>query len=199
MGYCGAACGQFKICLYAQPVGGNVPGESLVMDTTRPRNPLHFPNVCTASVPFCTSGPHVSAQKPVSRPARSQARDRAAAEVSGAGPAVLREPERRCGSFRPPSCRVSVMPPRSPRPAVQAALPRHIGPGQNAFQGKSDKAPPCMRWRGLARPRRVSRPVAWLGRHCAPPAGARYPCGGPVSRLLSRSRGRPRGGARFQR
>jgi hypothetical protein len=176
-----------------------VPGESLVMDTTRPGNPLHFPNVCTASVPFCTSGPHVSAQKPASRPSPSPARDRAAAEVSGAGPAVLREPERRCGSFRSRSSRVSVTTPRPPRPPVQPVLPRHIGPGQNAFQAKSDKAPPCMRWRDPARPRRVSRPVSWLAGHCAPPAGARYPCEGPVSRLLSRSRGRPRGGTRFQR
>ena len=32
---------------------------------------------------------------------------------------------------------------------------------------------------------------AWPCWHSAPPAGARYPCEGPVSRLLPRSRGRP--------
>ena len=33
----------------------------------------------------------------------------------------------------------------------------------------------------------------------APPASAGHPCEGPVSQLLPRSRGRPQGGARFQR
>ena len=46
---------------------------------------------------------------------------------------------------------------------------------------------------------RQGPPVAWLRWCRAPPAGARRPCKGPVSRLLPRFRGRPRGGARFQR
>jgi hypothetical protein len=36
-----------------------------------------------------------------------------------------------------------------------------------------------------------ARPVAWLCYRGAPPAGARHPCAGPVSRLLPRSQGRP--------
>jgi hypothetical protein len=36
-----------------------------------------------------------------------------------------------------------------------------------------------------------ARPVAWLCCRAAPPAGARHPCAGPVSRLLPRSQGRP--------
>jgi hypothetical protein len=192
-------CGQFKIYLYAQPVSCNVPGESLVMDTARPRNPLHFPNVCTASVPFCTSGPHVSAQKPVSRRSPSQARDRAATEVSGGLDRLS------CASLRGGrQLSLAFVPSLGHDRASGAARgPAGITGSHRSWSeclpGKSDKAPPCMRWRGLARPRRVSRPVARFGRHCAPPAGARYPCGGPVARLLSRSRGRPQGGARFQR
>ena len=58
--------------------------------------------------------------------------------------------------------------------------------------GRIRKAPPRMRWRGLARPRRTGWLVARPCWHSAPPAGARYPCKGPVSRLLPRSRGRPR-------
>ena len=62
---------------------------------------------------------------------------------------------------------------------------RHSG------RAESGRAPPCMRWRGPARPRRTGWPVAWPCRRRAPPAGARYPREGPVSRLLPRSRGRP--------
>ena len=53
-------------------------------------------------------------------------------------------------------------------------------PARRSGRAESGTAPPCMRWRGRARPRR------------APPAGARYPREGPVSRLLPRSRRRPR-------
>ena len=42
-------------------------------------------------------------------------------------------------------------------------------------RAESGKAPPCMRWRGLARPRRACWPVAWSSPRHAPPAGARYP------------------------
>ena len=58
-------------------------------------------------------------------------------------------------------------------------------------RAESGKAPPCMRWRGLTRPRRTGWPVARPCRRRAPSAGARYPCQGPVSRLLPRLRGRP--------
>jgi len=58
-------------------------------------------------------------------------------------------------------------------------------------RAESDKAPPCMRWRGPARPRLTGWSVAWPCRRRAPPAGARHPYKAPVSRLLPRSRGRP--------
>ena len=58
-------------------------------------------------------------------------------------------------------------------------------------RAESGTAPPCMRWRGPARPRRTGWPVVWPCRRRAPPAGARYPCERPVSRLLPRSRRRP--------
>ena len=48
-----------------------------------------------------------------------------------------------------------------------------------------------MRWRGPARPRRTGWSVVWPCRRRAPPAGARYPCERPVSRLLPRSWRRP--------
>ena len=58
-------------------------------------------------------------------------------------------------------------------------------------RAESGRAPPCMRWRGPARPRRTGWSVVWPCRRRAPPAGARYPCERPVSRLLPRSRRRP--------
>ena len=63
-------------------------------------------------------------------------------------------------------------------------------PGHSG-RAESGKAPPCMRWRGPARPRRTGWPVAWPCWRSAPPAGARHPREAPVSRLLPRSRGRP--------
>ena len=78
-------------------------------------------------------------------------------------------------------------------PACRGGARKNVPAGQN-----QDRAPPCMRWRGPARPRRAGRPVARPCRRRAPPAGARYPRRGPVSRLLPRSRGHPQGGARFR-
>ena len=78
---------------------------------------------------------------------------------------------------------------------IAAGIPggcRHAEPVQShSCRAESGKAPPCMRWRGLARPRRTGWPVAWPCRRRVPPAGARHPREGPVSRLLPRSRGRP--------
>jgi hypothetical protein len=65
-------------------------------------------------------------------------------------------------------------------------------PARRSGRAESGTAPPCMRWRGRARPRRPGWPVAWSSPSAAPPAGARYPREGPVSRLLPRSRRRPR-------
>ena len=69
-------------------------------------------------------------------------------------------------------------------------VPRRCQPGHSG-RAESGRAPPCMRWRGPARPRRTGWLVARPCWHSAPPAGAGYPCEGPVSRLLPRSRGRP--------
>ena len=69
-------------------------------------------------------------------------------------------------------------------------VPWRCQPGHPG-RAESGKAPPCMRWRGLARPRRTGWLVARPCWHSAPPAGAGYPREGPVSRLLPRSRGRP--------
>ena len=81
--------------------------------------------------------------------------------------------------------------PRSSRPAFPR-LPGAPTLARRSCRAESGKAPPCMRWRGLARPRRAGWPVAWSSPRAAPPAGARYPREGPVSRLLPRSRRRPR-------
>ena len=81
-------------------------------------------------------------------------------------------------------------------PAV-AGVPRRCQQRRSG-RPESDRAPPCMRWRDPARPRRAGWPVARPCRRRAPPAGARYPRKGPVSRLLPRSRGHPQGGARFR-
>ena len=75
-------------------------------------------------------------------------------------------------------------------PAV-AGVPRRCQQRRSG-RPESDRAPPCMRWRGPARPRRAGWPVARPCRRRAPPAGARYPCEGPVSRLLPRSGVAPR-------
>jgi hypothetical protein len=73
------------------------------------------------------------------------------------------------------------------------AVTRRAGPGdRRSCRTESGRAPPCMRWRDPARPRRIRWPVAWPGRHRAPPAGARYPREGPVSRFLPTSRVVPR-------
>ena len=81
----------------------------------------------------------------------------------------------------------------------QAGGCRRTGPGtRRSGRAESDKAP--MYEMGalpsLAAPGPASCLACWRR---APPAGARHPCEGPVPRLLPRSRGRPQGGARFQR
>jgi hypothetical protein len=74
-------------------------------------------------------------------------------------------------------------------PAV-ARMPCRYRPGHSG-RAESGRAPPRMRRRGPARPRRTGRPVAWPCRVARRPAGAKHPYEGPVSRLLPRSRGRP--------
>ena len=65
--------------------------------------------------------------------------------------------------------------PRSSRP-VFPRLPGVPALARRSCRAESGKAPPCMRWRGLARPHRTGWPVARPCRRRAPPAGARYPC-----------------------
>ena len=65
--------------------------------------------------------------------------------------------------------------------------------------GQNQTRPPMYEMGGLAQPRRAKRGQLPGFAGAARPAGARYPCEGPVSRLLTRSRGRPQGGARFRR
>ena len=146
-------------------------------------------------------------------------RERRAAPVPSRHPDPVRAARRLCARARGPVAALPALPqPQSGmrragssangvrRPAEGLARTRspghrrcHCGGRGHAEQvqrhscrADSGRAPPCMRWRGPARPRRTGWPVAWPCRRRAPPAGARYPCEGPVSRLLPRSRGRPR-------
>ena len=66
----------------------------------------------------------------------------------------------------------------------------------DAPAGQNQTRPPMYEMGGLARPRCAKRGQLPGFAGAARPAGARYPCEGPVSRLLTRSRGRPQGGAR---
>jgi hypothetical protein len=105
---------------------------------------------------------------------------------------VTRRPRQPPGSAR---SRTSPVPghdrgPSRRRIRAVAAVPRRCQQRRSG-RPESDRAPPCMRWRGPARPRRAGWPVARPCRRRVPPAGARYPREGPVSRLLPRSRGRP--------
>ena len=72
------------------------------------------------------------------------------------------------------------------------ALRRPCRTRQSVPAGRIRHGPSSMRWRGPARPRRTGWSVVWPCRRRAPPAGARYPRERPVSRLLPRSRRRPR-------
>ena len=75
---------------------------------------------------------------------------------------------------------------------------RRAGPGrrrscraESFLLGRIRQGPPCMRWGalpGLATPDPASCLACWRR---VPPAGARRPCKGPVSRLLPRSRVAP--------
>jgi hypothetical protein len=78
-------------------------------------------------------------------------------------------------------------------PARRGGASKAIPAGQNQA-----KAPPCMRWRGLTRPRRTGWPVARPCSHSAPPAGARYPCEGTGLPAPPTFPGSPPGGARFR-
>jgi hypothetical protein len=63
---------------------------------------------------------------------------------------------------------------------------RGAGPARRSRRAESGTAPPCMRWRGRARPRRADWPVAWSS-----PRAARRPPG-PGTRARGRSPGSSR-------
>ena len=63
---------------------------------------------------------------------------------------------------------------------------RGAGPARRSGRAESGTAPPCMRWRGRARPRRPGWPVAWSS-----PSAARRPPG-PGTRARGRSPGSSR-------
>jgi len=123
-------------------------------------------------------------------PGGVSARDGAAASLAGShsgGPA--RVGCRRGGSRVPP-------PARRGRPGphpCSAGPPDHRGRHSRGCRGpalarrscraESGTAPPCMRWRGRARPRRAGWPAAWSS-----PRVARRPPG-PSTRATSRSPG----------
>jgi hypothetical protein len=74
---------------------------------------------------------------------------------------------------------------------------RRAGPGRNAPAGQNETRPPMYEMGGLARPRHA-QPGQLPGlAGAARPAGAKYPCEGPVSRLLTRSPGSPPGWCPF--
>jgi len=84
---------------------------------------------------------------------------------------------------------------REPRPCpagppiIAAGIPAVAGapaPARRSRRAESGTAPPCMRWRGRARPRRADWPVAWSS-----PCAARRPPG-PGTRARGRSPGSSR-------
>jgi hypothetical protein len=186
--------------LHAQGVYHDLPGRRSVMGAARRPDPQHFHRVRTGSGPLCTRHPHVYAQKacccavaakicgrPI-RPCRHCSRDGAAPSLAGEHTDGLAR-TRLAGAAAAAPTAGGDPDHRGWQPGVS---PTSRPPGQARFcRAESDKAPPCMRWRGLARPRRA-KSASWLCWHCAPLAGAKHPCEGPVSRFHPRSRGRPR-------
>ena len=133
-------------------------------------------------------------------PGGVSARDGAAPSLAGShsgGPA--RVCCRRGGSRVPPPARrgrpgtspVLGRTPRSSRPAFPR-LPG-TGPGKTFLPGRIRHGPSMYEMEGPcpASPRRLASCLVFAARR-APPAGAKYPRDGPVSRLLPRSRRRPR-------
>ena len=211
----GAACGQFHPSLRAQGVHCAVPGRHPARGAVSRRNPQRFHRTRTGIRPLRTRHPHVCAQK-----ARCRAvavRDHRPADP--AVPALLarrpgtrscgralrkvrRGPRRGRGRFRAYRLRVAAQPSGNIAPAPggdpgssRLALRLLAGVVRSwhtrSCRAESGRAPPCMRWRGPARPRRA-RPASCLAvPRRVPPAGARYPCERPVARFLPRSRGHP--------
>ena len=190
------------------------------------RNPQHFHRACTGSVLLRTSHPHVCAQsagkQSAWRAGRQQPRclrDRASRPDAGLpawrdeimqerGPrmpwvwaAGIRGFRAYC--LRSRRCCVGTSPvlPAVNR-VIAAGIPATAGVPVlegDVPAGQNQTRPPMYEMGGLARPRCAKRGQLPGFAGAARPAGARYPCEGPVSRLLTRSRGRPQGGARFQR
>ena len=119
-------------------------------------------------------------------------------------PATLRLGGRRGGSraYRLRSRRGRPGPrrfrPRSRSSRLAFRRLRRAGPGKRPGRAESGKTPPCMRWRGPARPRRTGWSVAWpAGIARRPPGpGTRVRTGRPAFPTFP---GSPSGGTRFQR
>jgi hypothetical protein len=115
---------------------------------------------------------------------------------------IGRGPRPRCGQAAPaaplvtPSQRC-----RSRKLKVDTLVrrPPDSAADRRSATAESGKAPPCMRWRGLARPRRA-KPASWLA-SLAPRAARRcqIPVRGTGFPAPPRFPGSPQGGARFQR
>ena len=208
------ACGQFQISLHTQGAGHILAVRRPFTRAALRRDPQHFHCACTGLVPFYTSDPHAYAQL-VSSPVGGLTASRRSARPGLRGtPAVpdattrrgwdrgvdetIREPKRGAAARRTPRSAAGQGPRARTRHDRRPSRWRVSGgcvswrcQPEHSGRAESDKAPACMRCRGLARPRRTGWPVARPCQRNAPPAGARYPCEGPVSRFLPRSRGHP--------
>ena len=140
------------------------------------------------------------------RPGRPCSRDDVAPSLAGQRsdrPARVWLPARRLPRSLPPAAAA-----RGPRPccvltqimaAGIPALPACRPWRRRSCRAESGKAPPCMRWRGLARPRRTGWPAGWSSP--APRAARRgqVPARGAGLPAPPTFPGSPPGGARFQR
>jgi hypothetical protein len=113
-----------------------------------------------------------------------------------------------------PARRLSRLPPpaRRGRPGtspVPGRTPDHRGrhsrgcrvpaPARRSCREESGTAPPCMRWRGRARPRRADWPVAWSSPRAARRRRGQVPARGAGLPAPPAFPASPPGGARFQR
>ena len=122
------------------------------------------------------------------------ARDGAAPSLAGShsgGPARVccRRGGSRAHCLRPGAAAREPRPCSAGPPIIAAGIPAVAGVpalARRSCRAESGTAPPCMRWRGRARPRRAGWPVAWSS-----PRAARRPPG-PGTRARGRSPGSSR-------
>ena len=171
------------------------------MGAARRRNPQHFHRIRTGSVPLRTSHPHLCAQPAGKQFSCHAGRPPVSAVLAGHGQQAGHEAP---GLVRMRSCRNPghgcSLPPWAWATGIAVTLVIAAGipvlPARRSWKkafllGRISQGPPCMRWGalpGLATPDPASCLACWRR---VPPAGARRPCKGPVSRLLPRSRVAP--------